>query len=188
MSSYKILNKQKFSSGEYSIVPIRMEDRYDIMKWRNEQMYHLRQNKVLTKDEQDHYFDAVISKLYKKDKPDQILFSFFKNKELIGYGGLVHINWVDKNAEISFLINTELEEKNFEEYWKNFLTLLENVAWKELNLHKLHTYAFDLRPKIYKVLEDADFSKEAVLKEHCLFNREFIDVVIHSKFNKLWKN
>ncbi len=48
MNTYKSLNKQTFSKGEYSIVPIRFEDRYDIMKWRNEQVYHLRQDGLLT--------------------------------------------------------------------------------------------------------------------------------------------
>jgi hypothetical protein len=43
MSSYKVLNKQVFSSGNFSIVPIRIEDRFEIMKWRNEQIYYLRQ-------------------------------------------------------------------------------------------------------------------------------------------------
>ena len=43
-------------------------------------------------------------------------------------------------------------------------------------------YAFDLRPKLYPVLEQSGFKKEAVLKKQCLFNLEYIDVVIHSKF------
>ena len=50
MQSYKVLNKQVFKSGVFSIVPIRFEDRIDIMKWRNEQMYHLRQDKPLTEE------------------------------------------------------------------------------------------------------------------------------------------
>lgn len=184
MSSYKILKKQVFSSGEYSIVPIRSEDRYDIMKWRNEQMYHLRQNKPLTKEQQDVYFDSIISNLFEQNQPSQILFSFLEEEKCIGYGGLVHINWVDKNAEISFIINTDLEKMEFNKHWDIYLELIEELAFKELNLHKLHTYAFDLRPKIYEVLENANFKKEAVLKEHSFFDNKYIDVIIHSKFNQ----
>ena len=171
--------------GEYSIVPIRSEDRYNIMHWRNEQMYHLRQNATLTKEKQDFYFDSVVTKLFDQETPDQILFSYLQGEECIGYGGLVHINWVDKNAEISFIMKTELETLEFYKHWNIFLDLLEEVAFKELIFHKLHSYAFDLRPKIYEVLEMADFQKEAVLKEHCLFEGKFIDVIIHSKFNIL---
>lgn len=182
---YKALDKQVFTFGGYSIVPIRMEDRYKIMEWRNEQMYHLRQNVHLTKVKQDIYFDSVVSNLFKEENPGQILFSYLEGEECIGYGGLVHINWTDKNAEISFIMKTELEQLDFKKHWGIYLELIEEVAFIELKLHKLHTYAFDLRPKIYEVLEAADFEVEAVLKEHCFFNKRYIDIIIHSKFNKL---
>ena len=184
MDSYKALNKQTFTSGKYSIVPIRIGDRYDIMKWRNEQMYHLRQNETLTKEDQDKYFETVVASLYKKDHPDQILFSYLENDVCIGYGGLVHINWVDRNAEISFIMNTELETNNFKKHWGIFLYLIEQVAFTNLKFHKIFTYAFDVRPALYEALEKSMFTDEARLKEHCLFNGFYIDVVIHSKINK----
>ena len=182
MKKYYLLNKVKFEYEEFSLIPIRHEDRYLIMKWRNEQMYHLRQNKELTKEEQDFYFDNVVSHLFLKEQPEQILFSFLKNDELIGYGGLVHINWTDKNAEISFLMNTILEKEHFEEYWMIYLSLIEKVAFHQLSLHKIFTYAFDLRPNLYKVLESAEFIQEAKLFDHCIVDDSYVDVYIHSKF------
>lgn len=182
MSSYKVLNKQIFTKSSYSIVPIRSEDRFAIMKWRNEQIYHLRQNKPLTLEDQEDYFNNVINKLFDQEEPSQILFSYLEDGICIGYGGLVHINWIDKNAEISFIMNTDLERGNFQKNWGFFLNLIEQVAFADLKLHKISTYAFDLRPKLYPVLDIAGFSKEAVLKSHCLFNTEYVDVVIHSKF------
>jgi RimJ/RimL family protein N-acetyltransferase len=182
--NYKCLSKQLFSNEEYSILPIRKEDRYDIMKWRNEQIYHLRQDKLLTKEDQDKYFNDVVSVLFEKEQPNQILFSYLKDDKCIGYGGLVHINWLDKNAEISFVMETKLENEYFEFHWSNFLGLIENVAFEEIRLHKIYTYAFDLRPKLYKSLNNKNFEKEALLKDHCFFENEFIDVIIHSKINK----
>ena len=41
-------------------MPIRYEDRMDIMEWRNEQIYHLRQKNPLTKVDQESYFKQVI--------------------------------------------------------------------------------------------------------------------------------
>lgn len=64
MISYKVLNRQVYPSSDYSIVTIRSEDRYLIMQWRNEQIYHLRQNKPLTKEDQDSYFENVVTKLF----------------------------------------------------------------------------------------------------------------------------
>jgi len=183
MNSYKALNNQVFTSGEYSIVPIRYEDRYDIMEWRNEQIYHLRQDSQLNKENQDRYFDQVISGLFEQEKPNQILFSYLKNEKCIGYGGVVHINWIDKNAEVSFIMNTDLEADDFDLHWTNFLGMLEIMAFEELKFHKLYVYAFDLRPHLYDCLKKNNYFKDAVLKEHCYFNDQFLDVVIHSKLN-----
>ena len=184
---YKSLKKQSYSLGDYKIVPIRYDDRLAIMEWRNDQIYHLRQAKSLTEDDQNNYFDNVISLLFDQEKPNQILFSYLKNGKCIGYGGLVHINWIDQNAEISFVLNTVLENEHFELHWQKFLNLIEKVAFDELSMHKIYTYAFDLRPNLYVVLEDSGYRKEAILNEHCLFDNNYIDVVIHSKLNYIKK-
>lgn len=183
LNQYKALKKQVFSKGEYSIVPIRMKDRSAIMKWRNEQIFHLRQTEPLTIELQDQYFEKVVVKLFDREHPDQLLFSFLKEDVCIGYGGLVHINWIDRNAEISFIMDTELEKEEFDLNWSMFLNLIEKLAFQHLNFHKLFVYAFDLRPYLYPVLLDNGYFLDARLKEHCLFNEKYIDVVIHAKFN-----
>lgn len=183
MSSYKCLKKQLFCCDDYSLVPIRYEDRFDIMRWRNEQIYHLRQARLLTEEDQQRYFDNVVAKLFDQQEPDQILFSYLENDICIGYGGLVHINWIDNNAEISFIMDTSLEADHFAEHWNNYLTMLKEVAFNDLGLHKMFTYAFDLRPHLYRIFEDAGFKREATLKEHCCYNGEYKDVIIHSIWN-----
>lgn len=183
MSKYKVLVNQNFCQGDYTLVPIRMEDRHAIMQWRNEQLYHLRQNEPLTHEEQDYYFREVVSKLFGQEQPQQILFSYLQDGKCIGYGGLVHINWKDRHAEISFIMDTSLEEKHFEFHWTTFLTLIEQVAFEELALHKIFTYAFDLRPRLYTVLSKRCFVKEAQLNEHARFEGKYVDVLIHGKLN-----
>jgi RimJ/RimL family protein N-acetyltransferase len=184
MNLYKCLSNQVFTNLEYSIVPIRFEDRFDIMKWRNEQMYHLRQSITLTTEIQNAYFNNVIKSLYDQNEPSQILFSYIKGGKCIGYGGLVHINWADKNAEISFIMATELENESFQFHWATFLKLIEICAFEDLHLHKIYTYAFDLRPKLYLALLESNYVEQVRLKEHCFFQDKFIDIVIHSKFQK----
>ncbi len=184
MADYKCLKQQIYTDGTYSLVPIRNEDRWDIMKWRNEQIYHLRQSRPLTCDDQELYFTSIVSKLFDQERPNQILFSFLKEESCIGYGGLVHINWIDNNAEISFIMDTTLEKGHFAELWDKYLHLLKDVAFEDLNLHKIYTYAFDLRPHLYPILESNGFIREATLKDHCHFQGEYKDVVIHSLWNK----
>jgi len=144
-------------------------------------MFHLRQSKFLSVEDQDSYFQNVVAKLFDQENPNQILFSYLENDICIGYGGLVHINWENKNAEISFVLNTKLENL-FIEHWCTFLTLIENVAFNEIDLLKIFTYAFDLRPKLYLALEKSNFKKEATLVNQTIINEKLVDVVIHSKF------
>jgi hypothetical protein len=184
MREYSCLKKQIIVNGKYSIVPIREEDRYVIMEMRNAQLYHLRQQELLTKKKQDQYFSEVISNLFEVKQPSQILFSFLVNSECVGYGGLVHINWLDKHAEISFIIKPELEQDYFSASWKAFLSMIQQVAFEDIRFHKIFTYAFDLRPSLYPILESCDFYKEAVLKDHSFNEGKFVNVIIHSKINR----
>ena len=184
MRQYRFLRQQFFSNKQYALVPIRHEDRYLIMQWRNEQMYHLRQNAPLTEEQQDLYFNTVVAGLFEQERPGQILFSYLENEKCIGYGGLVHIDWVHQHAEISFIMDTHLETNSFVWHWKNYLQLVEELAFSELKLHKVFTYAYNLRPLLYTALEDSGYTREAVLKEHCYFDGRFVDVVIHSKIRK----
>jgi RimJ/RimL family protein N-acetyltransferase len=181
--TYVVLNNQIFQKDQFKIVPIRDRDQLDILKWRNEQIYHLRQNKPITVSDQKNYFSNVVTQLFKQNKPQQILFSYLDGEKCIGYGGLVHINWFDKNAEISFIMDTELESKGFSKHWSTYLNLIEEVAFRELKMHKIYVYAFDLRPHLYTVLVQSGYVREAELKEHCFFNSEYKSVIIHSKWN-----
>lgn len=182
-SRYSILHQQHFKKGPYILLPIRFEDRRSIMQWRNEQIYHLRQAHPLTEADQERYFTQVVAKLFDQEQPKQLLFSFLKNDTCIGYGGLVHINWIDRHAELSFIMDTTLEQEQFANIWSHYLPLIEQVAFEELQLHKVSTYAFDLRPHLYPMLEQNGYIREATLKEHCLFEGQYKDVVIHSKIN-----
>jgi RimJ/RimL family protein N-acetyltransferase len=185
LKKYKCLTQQEFSNGEYKLVPIRHEDRYEIMKWRNEQIYHLRQKEPLSVEQQDTYFENVVSKLFDQEQPNQILFSFLNNEELIGYGGLVHINWVDRNAEISLVMNTKLEENGFINIWVKYLMIVKLISFKILDLHKIYTYSFDLRPKLYEALRISLFKDEGRLKNHINVNQTYKDVLIHSLVNPI---
>jgi RimJ/RimL family protein N-acetyltransferase len=122
--------------------------------------------------------------LFIQQEPPQILFAFFHDEVFVAYGGLVHINWLDGNAEISFLMDTSREANFFAQYWTGWLTMIEQVAFSDLKLHKLYTYAFDVRPHLYPVLENSGYYREAELKEHCHFHGEWKSVVIHSKLNR----
>ena len=105
IKKYEFLHKEKsyFHFKQYYITPIRKKDIQSIRKWRNEQLDVLRQKKPISVKEQSIYYNKIIKKSFQQKKPSIILFSFLFKKKCIGYGGLVHINWKEKQAEVSFL-------------------------------------------------------------------------------------
>jgi RimJ/RimL family protein N-acetyltransferase len=179
---YKKINKIRFTKNDLSLVPIRDEDKYAIRNWRNDQMDVLRQESLLTLEEQEAYFENVISKLFEVEEPTQFIFSLLEKSHLIGYGGLVHIDWKNKTAEISFLSETSRSKTkdSFIKDWVDYLSLVKEIANIYLNFNSIYTYAYDLRPNLYIALEKSGFSETRRLKDHVEINGEKRDVVIHT--------
>lgn len=181
---YRCLSSNQFSYGIYTLVPIRSDDQYFIMQWRNEQLKVLRQKEFLTVSQQTLYFSSVVHELFNQEKPQQLLFSFLEKNKLIGYGGLVHIDWESRNAEISFLTDTERthEKEQLVKDWCVYLKLIKTLARDHLHFLKIYTYAYDIRPHLYGALLQNGFIQEARLKNHVTIDQEQHDVLIHSCF------
>jgi RimJ/RimL family protein N-acetyltransferase len=182
LRNYKCLDIIEIIGGEYKLVPIRDEDKYAIREWRNEQIEILRQNKPLSISDQENYFKNVIDKLFEKEQPEQLLWSFLFNDELIGYGGLVHIDWNKKEAEISFLTKTTRNNNKdlFINDWIEYLKLIKRVARHFLNFNKIYTYAYDIRPHLYTALEESGFIEINRIKNGIIINQKEYDIVIHA--------
>ncbi len=187
MPKYKCLSKTEWSSDGYKLVPIRTEDKYEILNWRNSQIEILRQKEIISIEQQEFYFANVVEKLFEEEYPKQLLFSFLYNDVLIGYGGLVHIDWESKNAEISFLTSKERSsiENVFTSDWNNYLNLLKTVCKPELNFIKIYTYAYGIRTNLFPILENNGFEQEAALKKHIIINNKPVNIIIHSFFFKI---
>ena len=165
--------------GDYSLRPIRWEDRTNILQWRNEQLDVLRQIGPLSPDQQDTYFQEIVLPQFAQEFPEQLMFAFLHGSELIGYGALVHIHWGDHRAEISFLTSPERHDHDtFESDWNHYLSLLKPVAAR-LGLHKLTTETYEIRRNLIPILEANGMVKEGLLKEHHFVNGEFIDSLVH---------
>jgi RimJ/RimL family protein N-acetyltransferase len=182
--SYKCLPVQEFTHGVYKLVPIRDQDKYAIMVWRNDQIDILRQKELLTAQAQESYFRNVVDKLFEAEKPTELIFSFFEGDSLIGYGGLVHIDWVSRCGEISFITETRrtINKNQFTSDWKNYLNVLKTIAKDYLVFFKIYTYAYDVRPELFKALTESGFVQEARLKKHIFIKDNLEDVLIHSLF------
>lgn len=181
---YEILKNKKFLLKNYFLVPIRKSDIQKIRRWRNNQIEILRQKKKLNANDQLNYYNKNIKKSFYSKKPNMILFSYFLDKTCIGYGGLVHIDWNTKTAEVSFL-NETLRSKSKTVYQKDlsiFLKLIFTIAFNDLKLNKLDTETYNIRPWTIEILEKSGFKKERTLKNHVLIDDKLCDSLLHSKF------
>jgi RimJ/RimL family protein N-acetyltransferase len=179
--NYECLKKQTYTYDDYIVLPLRWEDKLDIMNWRNAQMDVLRQSKVLTIDDQLRYFEKVIAPLFTQKNPEQLLFSMLFKDECIGYGGLVHINWQDKRGEVSFLLdnNRVSDETLYEKEFSIFLNIMKELAFKELQFNRLFTETYDIRPFHISVLEKNGFILEGRMKQHIYISDGYKDSLIH---------
>lgn len=178
---YKCLSHHAFHKGDYKIIPIRFEDHKPIMEWRNDQIDLLRQSEKLTTSKQVEYFSTVVKSLFNQDQPPQILMSFFENDKLIGYGGLVHIDWKSLNAEISFLLDSAIcDERSYLVKFPVFLNLIQQLA-VAASLHKIYSYGYRIVDYRFQPLIDAEFELEANLKRHKKIHGNLYDVLIYSK-------
>ena len=152
---YQCLPKRLYQQGNYTLEAVQPKHIEKIRIWSNEQMHVLRQSKSISKEGQIAYYKKHVWPEMKKNNPDKILFSLKFDGELQGYGGLVNISWENLRGEISFLIKTDVAntKKDYDEYFPNFLILIQNIAFGELSLYRIFGELFDLRPKYSKAFE-----------------------------------
>jgi len=180
---YKILPNLPIYIAELIIDNIYAENIELIRIWRNQQKEVLRQEHEISPEKQIKYFrESVWSELDSLD-PSQILLSINMHETLIGYGGFVHINWENLEAEISFLLKTEIT-KEIEEYsriFSNFLACIELIGRDYLKLKKLTLETYEFRRNHIQVIEDSGYTRVAVNKIEALTVKPKYNSISHYK-------
>jgi hypothetical protein len=179
---YKCLKCNFLNNNHFEIKPISIDDIEQIRVWRNKQMRVLRQKKIISKSDQISYFNDKLLPAFSQEYPNQIIFSYFKDKILVGYGGLVHISWEDKRSEMSFLLNPELTEIEniYEQYFSIFIDFMKEVNFSILDFHKLFTETYSHRFFHISILEKSGFELEGVLRDHIIIDKKYFNSLIHS--------
>lgn len=179
--TYCCMPHQILEDGEYEVRVLQDEDIESIRCWRNAQMNILRQSSEISCAEQKKYYEKYIWPQMLELQPVNILLGFFKKKELIGYGGLVHIAWEHRRAEISFLLSLSRinDARVYKEDFTNFLGLIKRLAFNDLGLLRLYTETYDIRPTHIATLEANDFVREGVLRNHIFVEGKPCDSIFH---------
>jgi len=185
VKQYACLGQKIFELGPYSVSTVQEDHIESIRRWRNAQMKVLRQSTPISPEQQVEYFSQHIWPSMDVPQPANILISLFKNGFLIGYGGLVHIAWEHKRAELSFLLATErLQDLAiYAEDFSAFLGLIKRIVFEDLKLHRIFTETYDIRPHHISILEMNGFSCEGVLRDHLRIDGRAVNSVLHGCIN-----
>jgi RimJ/RimL family protein N-acetyltransferase len=152
-----------------------------IRTWRNAQLEILRQPAPISPEQQEAYFAAQIWPTLATPQPENILLVFHEGERLIGYGGLVHIAWEHRRAEVSFLLDPQAASpaEAYARRFTAFLGLMKKLAFDELGFNRLFTETYAVRTEHIAVLEAAGFRREGVLRRHVRIDGRGIDSLIH---------
>lgn len=182
LDHYLCLPKKAFEDGKgHTLVAVRLQDIELIRQWRNSQIPVLRQLEEISAESQVSYFERMIWPTFAEAQPRQLLFSYLYQGVLIGYGGLVAMDWAAKRAEVSFLLDPARTHpaQAYAADFTSFLHLLCQVAFKTLKFHRLFTETFAFRKDHMAVLEDFGLKREGILRDHVFKNGKWVDSYMH---------
>lgn len=185
VKKYKCLKSQAYFLDNYSLATIQPGDIEDIRSWRNGQLDVLRQKTLISQSQQKKYFSDMIWPSMNFIHPKNILFSFFYKGKRIGYGGLVHISWLKKTAEMSFLLDTKylVNDSKYKTYFKIYIDLILFVAFKCFKFDKVITETYSFRKNHINILEKSGFIVKKIIKNNLIINEKYFDSIFHEMFN-----
>lgn len=164
----------------YSIRNIIYDDIFKIKLIRNEQIDVLRQINLLTDEDQKRWYNEIIVPSY-ENKTKTLNFTILYDNNFIGYGGLVNIDYTNKKAELSFLVEKERTKDSsiYEKDFSYFLNFIIKYSYETLNLNKLWTETYEFRKFHMSILEKNNFKIEGILNDSIFFKNKFIKSIIH---------
>ncbi len=187
-NKYKIMPSPQLCGDGITLRAVEPNDIEFIRRWRNAQMDVLRQVVPISIEEQKEYFAKHVWPEKESSTPKQILLAILREGVFIGYGGLVHICWDSRRAELSFLLDPliESEPETRGSVFLAFLVLSQRIAFKDLHLSRLWTETYSTRTAHLHTLEIGGFKEEGRLRAHSIIENRPVDSIIHGLLASEW--
>jgi RimJ/RimL family protein N-acetyltransferase len=151
-----------------------------IKQWRNEQTFIERQWKPLTDFNQDKWWFRI------NEGDKEVVFGIRNELEngdvvLIGYCALVYIDWLNRRAEYSILVDKEYNIA-YDEIFNKTTEFMTDYGFNTMDLRKITTEVFSHRKHVIELLEKFDFKRQGVLEKHVLKEGVYYDSILHALF------
>ena len=137
---------------------------------------HTREYKLLSMINQKEWFKS----LFLENPPKNIMFTVLnKSKLSVGICGLTYIDWKNRNAEISIILDEA--KKNLLKESREVIKIITDYGFDELGLHRIWAEIFEIAPERIKLFEKMNFKKEGKLRDNLWRNGKWYNSFIYSK-------
>ncbi len=157
------------------------QDLPTLMDWRNSQQSVLRQQVPLTMEQQSEWWNNTVAPSYSQERPSIVLLARDRGQGMTSYGGLTNVDWASLRAEVSFLADSTLagDEVRYSQELLASLDFYAELAFKALELRRLHAETWSFRRLHLKTLEEFGFRLEGRLRKHVIKNGTPTDALLH---------
>ena len=139
---------------------------------------HTREFRLLGMINQKNWFKS----LFLENPPKNIMFGILNNKNsMIGVCGLTYIDWKNRNAEISIILDDS--KQKFEKEAIEVIGIILDYGFDELGLHRIWAEIFEIAPDRIRLFEKVNFINEGRLKEKLWRDRKWYDSFIFAKLS-----
>ncbi|MEX1153171.1 GNAT family N-acetyltransferase [Parvibaculum sp.] len=179
--TYRCMPRSELRTQTFRMRAVQPGHIENIRLWRNAQMDVLRQEVPIAPEEQEAYYAAHVWPAMALERPANILLVLEEGESALGYGGLVHIAWAHKRAELSFLLRPDVaqDEEAYGRCFSVFLDLMKNLAFEYLDFHRLFTETYAMRTHHISILEANGFDREGIMRDHVIIEGKPVDALIH---------
>jgi len=157
---------------------LEIEDLPKLKDWRNKKHVKksTREYRLLNAIHQKDWFESI----HRNNPPKEIMFGILnKKRKIIGVTGLTHIDWKNRNSEISIYFSNEGWQTKKEA--SEVLNLVMEYGFGELNLNRLWVEIYGNMKENVKLFEKMKFFKEGILRQRVWRNKKWWDSFIYSK-------
>ena len=146
---------------------VRIEDAGIVSSWRNDARDTLRTTGFCTIDIQEQFIQNLDQKVHR-------YFSFYDGGDLVAFGGLTHIQWENRIAEISLIVDPDQQKSGF---GSDAADMLLDEAFNKLNLKTVFGECYKSNPAVdfwFRLTEKYEGYK-TILPNRKYWNGEYYD-------------
>ena len=157
-----------------SLHAVERADLQQLRDWRNNPDFrkYFREYRELNMQQQEQWFEKSVV-----DDNNTQMFVIRKKEdnELIGCCGLIYINWVHRNADLSLYVGWEDTYIDEEGYAEESCKILLDYGFNELGLNKVWTEIYEFDDKKKELYDKLFFQQDGLLRKNYWYDGKWWD-------------